>query len=947
MSVVPTVELFTTSILSNHKVRHRHERYLAVFAAKRIDYVYHDLASDEDAKKRFRRKAADPQIPNILVHNEWRGTFEEFEEAVEFGELDLFLRIDPAKVAGPSPVPAPAEAPTEAASATPATTSKLPPAPTAMPKMAPAGSGAGPRRNSMDDFLDSLEAWKPQMDSMSDADVSALLEEGESSKARQAHAAAPKAPQDTRDYPGHRKPSAEGAAAQQVKRTYFPSEKAGTRPLRLPKMGDGARAASSPVLNNSSSPSSSNDTPISPRSPAGHSRFSVSQNSSRALAAEASASASHRTFSARQLRSGLDSGRMLQDVMGELRDSASSRRMSRHGGVGGEADALLEELGLADLKLTEEEAEAFLLDGAVPEGLELGGSRLKRGGTKAREHEAARDVAERARTLADERRASATVAKERKERERADSVEGASVDKVPAPADMSKKTKELLERAKEKRASRQIAASAVAPSVTGDADGVAGPEASAKRESLLPAAILEKAAQKEDAGEVPPEDVHTKESGEADEEPSSVTTEADPAEKNGGKQTKGDAAPSREESEEVETSKTSEDATPDIPTPAAEPTIESAASSELQQETPPPGQTAAASSSNVDQANDSPSPEETPKVRQPALPASTVAPPPPAAPDFATNARAATAGEDEEIDDLFARLSGLGENQRLSAVLGPSSSSAQDKPTSEEKSGLNGAGLEKVDEEESKADEPADKGEERGASSTAPREAVTPASPSAGQNPSAAPDSVTSPTSSAQPLSAASMNRSVSSTSNASGTSSSASSSARKARPSEPNSAGSRKGMDLTRRPSYNNLASPPLRPSNVSGGAPNSAPPEGYHSPASPTSPKSPTLKARLKSFGSLGNLSGASRKSSSTSGSRSGTPASPPGSAGSKMSFNGDAVSPSSSLRSQKTLSQILRDADAAMAGEDDDDEDGSGVGPTEEDEADDGLGRAEIRI
>lgn len=58
---IPAVELFTTSILSNHKVRHRHERYVAVFTAKKVDYVYHDLASDEEAKKRFRRKVGSQQ----------------------------------------------------------------------------------------------------------------------------------------------------------------------------------------------------------------------------------------------------------------------------------------------------------------------------------------------------------------------------------------------------------------------------------------------------------------------------------------------------------------------------------------------------------------------------------------------------------------------------------------------------------------------------------------------------------------------------------------------------------------------------------------------------------------------------------------------------------------------------------------------------------------------
>ncbi|KAK0562656.1 hypothetical protein OC844_002588 [Tilletia horrida] len=91
---LPAVELFSTSILSNHAVRKRHERYTSVLTIKKIPYVYHDMASDEDAKQRWRSKARDPTIPGLLVHNEWRGTFAEFEEAVEFNELDFFLAID-------------------------------------------------------------------------------------------------------------------------------------------------------------------------------------------------------------------------------------------------------------------------------------------------------------------------------------------------------------------------------------------------------------------------------------------------------------------------------------------------------------------------------------------------------------------------------------------------------------------------------------------------------------------------------------------------------------------------------------------------------------------------------------------------------------------------------------------------------------------------------------
>ncbi|CAD6887854.1 unnamed protein product [Tilletia controversa] len=93
-TALPAVELFSTSILSNHAVRKKHERYTSVLSIKKIPYVYHDMAMDEEAKKRWRTKARDQAIPGLLVHNEWRGTFAEFDEAVEFDELDMFLAID-------------------------------------------------------------------------------------------------------------------------------------------------------------------------------------------------------------------------------------------------------------------------------------------------------------------------------------------------------------------------------------------------------------------------------------------------------------------------------------------------------------------------------------------------------------------------------------------------------------------------------------------------------------------------------------------------------------------------------------------------------------------------------------------------------------------------------------------------------------------------------------
>ncbi|WFD37054.1 hypothetical protein MCUN1_003946 [Malassezia cuniculi] len=130
------VELFTTSILSHPVVRGRHERYMSVLSVLQIPFIVHDLASDPDAKSRWRRKAVDAQIPGLLVNNEWRGTFAEFEEAVEFGEVRQFLGIAEGAASAPKQHAAPAAKAAKAAPADKPRPGKLP-----MARLAPPGSG--------------------------------------------------------------------------------------------------------------------------------------------------------------------------------------------------------------------------------------------------------------------------------------------------------------------------------------------------------------------------------------------------------------------------------------------------------------------------------------------------------------------------------------------------------------------------------------------------------------------------------------------------------------------------------------------------------------------------------------------------------------------------------------------------------------------------------------
>ncbi|KAH9982357.1 hypothetical protein BGW80DRAFT_1262934 [Lactifluus volemus] len=85
--VSPPIQIFLTTIASQPALRQRQEYILRILQAKKIAFSSYDLASDEEAKRLWRRKAPldKQQLPGILVG----GT----EEAVEYGELDTFLRL--------------------------------------------------------------------------------------------------------------------------------------------------------------------------------------------------------------------------------------------------------------------------------------------------------------------------------------------------------------------------------------------------------------------------------------------------------------------------------------------------------------------------------------------------------------------------------------------------------------------------------------------------------------------------------------------------------------------------------------------------------------------------------------------------------------------------------------------------------------------------------------
>ncbi|KAJ1020810.1 hypothetical protein NDA18_005660 [Ustilago nuda] len=336
-----TIELFSTSILSNVKVRTRHERFTSVLAIKKIPYIYHDLASDDDAKSRWRRKAKDPQLPGILVNNEWVGSYDEFQEAVEFGELEVLLGVSPAAAQATPPAPHPAQS---------AVSSKDP---SLYPTLPYAAEGAGSwKEPDADEFILSLNIKEEELN---DDDVDALLAD-------------------------IGKPPAEAATRSEKK--YVPSKEAAIKPLRLAKMG----ATTSHQRMPSGWPSPTAASAATRASPVA--LYSAMQRSTRALAAEAAALTSNRKTSGALLRDAVSQGKTLDDAMEESR----MKQMVSQDNI----DELFASLGLSNVDIGEDEVDQFLEQGAIPQGLGLGGERVHRPTSvadKARDEAVARDLA--------------------------------------------------------------------------------------------------------------------------------------------------------------------------------------------------------------------------------------------------------------------------------------------------------------------------------------------------------------------------------------------------------------------------------------------------------------------------------------------------------------------------------------------------------------------------
>ncbi|MCO5588254.1 hypothetical protein L7F22_042209 [Adiantum nelumboides] len=94
------------------------------------------------------------------------------------------------------------------------------------------------------------------------------------------------------------------------------------------------------------------------------------------FSSKAQASASSRSFSTNKLREAISQGDDLKSAMSQTRLTSGTDTAEQV--VGREdIDDLLASLGLDDAKMTDEEAEAFLFDGSIPDGMGSSGPRLE------------------------------------------------------------------------------------------------------------------------------------------------------------------------------------------------------------------------------------------------------------------------------------------------------------------------------------------------------------------------------------------------------------------------------------------------------------------------------------------------------------------------------------------------------------------------------------------
>lgn len=90
------VTLYYSSVSSNLELKKRQQKIMMILDSKKIDYDKVDIAGNDDAKQKMRELMGNQTgLPPRLTRGDTDlGGYDEFEDAVENGELSVFLKLN-------------------------------------------------------------------------------------------------------------------------------------------------------------------------------------------------------------------------------------------------------------------------------------------------------------------------------------------------------------------------------------------------------------------------------------------------------------------------------------------------------------------------------------------------------------------------------------------------------------------------------------------------------------------------------------------------------------------------------------------------------------------------------------------------------------------------------------------------------------------------------------
>ncbi|XP_053699655.1 SH3 domain-binding glutamic acid-rich-like protein 3 [Synchiropus splendidus] len=90
-----TLTVYYTSVTSSLKIRKCQESISCILTSKNIKHEMVDISQDASVRDLMREKAGNPSAlpPQICNGDHYCGDYDAFQEAIEMGNLDEFLRL--------------------------------------------------------------------------------------------------------------------------------------------------------------------------------------------------------------------------------------------------------------------------------------------------------------------------------------------------------------------------------------------------------------------------------------------------------------------------------------------------------------------------------------------------------------------------------------------------------------------------------------------------------------------------------------------------------------------------------------------------------------------------------------------------------------------------------------------------------------------------------------